>query len=118
MKMRLVLPLVVIALAACGGSSTSPTPPAHFSGISVTDAGFSPAVDTVQTNTLATWTVTSGSLTHVIRFTGSVPNGSNPNSSPIKIGGTTTASTTFLTTGTFPYEDSLNTQFTGTVVVR
>lgn len=116
MKMRLVLPLVVVALAACGGSSTSPIPPAHFAGISVTDAGFSPVVDTVQTNTLATWTVTSGSLHHVIRFTGSVPNGSNPNSSDIHLG--QTASTTFLTTGSFPYEDSLHTQFTGTVVVR
>jgi plastocyanin len=116
MKVRIVLPLVAIALAACGGSSTAPIPPAHFSGISITNSGFSPVVDTVQTNTLVTWTVTSGDQHHVIRFTSNVPSGSNPNSSDLSVG--QSAATTFLQTGTFQYDDSLHTGNTGTVLVQ
>jgi plastocyanin len=115
MKVRLVLPLVAIALAACGGSSTAPPPP-HLAGISITNSGFSPVVDTVQTNTRITWTVTSGDQHHVIRFTVPAPTGSDPNSSDLSLG--QTASTTFLQTGTFEYEDTLHTANTGTVVVQ
>jgi plastocyanin len=116
MRIRLVLPFVAIALAACGGSSTGPTQPAHFATISVTNDGFAPVVDTVATNTLVTWTVTSGDQSHVIRFTSSVPSGGNPNSSVIVDG--QSASTTFLRTGTYTYDDSLHTSHSGTVIVQ
>jgi plastocyanin len=115
MRARIVLPFVVIALAACGSDSTGPTPPAHFSTINVTNDGFVPALDTVQTNTLVTWTVTSGDQSHVIRFTSNVPNGGNPNSNVIANG--QSASTTFLQTGSYTYDDSLHTSHSGTVVV-
>ena len=116
MRVRLVLPLVAIALAACGGSSTGPTPPAHFSTIQVSNNGFLPVVDTVQTNTLVTWTVISGDDSHVIRFTNHVPSGSNPNSNTIVNG--QSASTTFLQTGSYTYDDSLHIGNTGTIVVQ
>jgi plastocyanin len=116
MQVRLVLPLVAIALAACGGSSTGPTPPAHNASISVTNSGFLPESLDVQTNTLVTWTVTAGDASHVIRFTGSVPSGSNPNSSTLSIG--QKASTTFLQSGTYHYEDSLDTSHQGLVYVH
>ena len=116
MRVRLVLPLVALALAACGGGSTGPTPPAHLSAISVTNNGFTPVADTVQTNTLVTWTVTTGDDHHVIRFTSNVPQGSNPNSNDIVQG--QSASTTFLQPGTYLYEDSLHIDLTGSVVVQ
>ena len=116
MRVRLVLPMVAIALAACGGSSTGPTPPAHFSTIIVSDTGFAPTTLTVQTNTLVTWSVTSGSDSHVIRFTNNVPSGGNPNSNTLVNG--QSASTTFLATGTYTYDDSLHTSHTGTVIVQ
>ena len=115
MRVRLVLPLVAIALAGCGGS-TSPTPPAHFSTIVVSDTGFAPTTLTVQTNTLVTWSVTSGVDSHVIRFTNNVPQGGNPNSNTLVNG--QSASTTFLATGSYTYDDSLHTSHTGTVVVQ
>jgi plastocyanin len=116
MRVRLVLPLAAIAIAACGGSSTGPKPPAHTAAISVTNSGFSPETLSAQTNTLVTWTVTSGNNPHVIRFTGSVPQGGNPNSSTLTLG--QKASTTFLQTGTYSYEDSLDTSHKGVVVVQ
>jgi len=117
MRVRLVLPLVVIAIAACGGSdSTGPKPPAHTADISITNSGFDPETLNAQTNTLVTWTVTSGDDSHVIRFTGSVPSGSNPNSSTLTLN--QTASTTFLQAGTYNYEDTLHTEHTGVVIVQ
>ena len=116
MRVHLVLPLVALALAACGGSSTGPTPPAHFSTIIVNDSGFAPTTLTVQTNTLVTWSVTSGLDLHVIRFTNNVPQGGNPNSNTLHSG--QSASTTFLATGSYTYDDSLHTSHTGTVVVQ
>ena len=116
MRIRIVLPLVVIALAACGGSSTGPTPPAHFKTINVTNDGFTPAADTVLANTLVTWTVTSGDQSHVIRFTSNVPSGGNPNSNVIVNG--QSVSTTFLQARTYTYDDSLHTSHTGSVVVQ
>ena len=116
MRVPLVLPLVAIALAACGGSSTGPTPPAHFATINVTNSGFAPAADTVAANTLVTWTVTSGDQHHVIRFTSNVPSGGNPNSKEIVNG--QSASTTFLQMGTYQYDDSLHIDHSGTVTVR
>jgi plastocyanin len=116
MRVRLILPLAVIAIGACGGSSTGPIPPAHTADISVTNSGFSPETLNAQTNTLVTWTVTSGDNPHVIRFTGTIPAGSNPNSSTLTLG--EKASTTFLHAGTFTYEDSLETSHTGVVIVQ
>jgi plastocyanin len=116
MRVRLVLPLAAIAVAACGSDSTGPTPPAHTADISVTNSGFAPETLNAQTNTLVTWTVTSGDDPHVIRFTGSVPQGGNPNSSTLTLG--QKASTTFLQTGTFHYEDSLDTSHQGVVIVQ
>jgi plastocyanin len=116
MRVRLVLPLAAIAIGACGGSSTGPKPPAHTADISVTNDSFLPETLHAQTNTLVTWTVTSGNNPHVIRFTGTVPMGGNPNSSTLTLG--QKASTTFLQTGTFHYEDSLNTSHTGVVIVQ
>jgi plastocyanin len=84
--------------------------------ISVTNSGFSPETLNAQTNTLVTWTVTSGDDSHVIRFTGSVPQGGNPNSSTLTVG--QKASTTFLQTGTFNYVDTLHTEHTGVVIVQ
>ncbi|HEV7706151.1 MAG TPA: cupredoxin domain-containing protein [Gemmatimonadaceae bacterium] len=116
MRVRLVLPVLAIAFAAaCGSDSTGPTPPAHTAAISITNSGFDPASKTVQTNTLVTWTVTSGDDHHVIRFTGTVPSGGNPNSSVLTTG--QSASTTFLQTGTYNYVDTLHTEHTGVVVV-
>jgi plastocyanin len=116
MRVRLVLPLAAIAIGACGGSSTGPKQPAHTADIAVSDAGFTPETLNAQTNTLVTWTVTSGSNPHVIRFTGSVPQGGNPNSGTLTIG--QKASTTFLQTGTYNYQDSLATTHTGVVIVQ
>ncbi|MDB4910998.1 MAG: Copper binding protein plastocyanin/azurin family [Gemmatimonadetes bacterium] len=111
MRVRLVLPLVAIAIAACGGSSTGPNPPAHTATINVTDTGFSPESLDVQLNTLVTWSVTGGSMHHVVRFTGNVPSGGNPNSSDLTAGHS--ASTTFLQAGTYHYDDSLHTGVSG-----
>ncbi|MDQ2768845.1 MAG: cupredoxin domain-containing protein [Gemmatimonadota bacterium] len=117
MRLRLVVPFVAIAFAAaCGGSSTGPTPPAHTAAISVTNSGFAPESLDAQTNTLVTWTVTSGDDSHVIRFTGSVPSGGNPNSSTLTVGHS--AATTFLQAGTYHYDDSLHTEHTGLVYVH
>jgi plastocyanin len=117
MRVRLVLPLAAIAIAACGGSdSTGPKQPAHTADISITNSGFSPETLIAQTNTLVTWTVTSGDDSHVIRFTGTVPSGSNPNSGTLTLN--QTASTTFLQTGTYGYEDTLHTEHTGVVIVQ
>jgi plastocyanin len=118
MRVRLVLPLAAIAFAAaCGGSdSTGPTPPAHTATISITNSGFAPESLDAQTNTLVTWTVTSGDDSHVIKFTGTVPSGGNPNSSTLVIG--QSASTTFLQTGTYHYVDTLHTEHTGLVFVH
>jgi len=114
MRVRLVLPLVAIAFAAaCGSDSTGPKPPDHTAAISITDAGFAPESLDVQLNTLVTWTVTSGSLSHVIQFVGNDLPGGNPNSNTLVNG--QTASTTFLTAGTYHYRDTLNTSFTGLV---
>jgi plastocyanin len=115
MRVRLVLPFVAIAIAACGSDSTAPKP-AHTEDISITNDGFIPEVDTVQTNTLVTWTVTAGDDSHVIRFTGDIPQGGNPNSGTLTLN--QKASTTFLQTGTFTYEDSLHTSHTGVIVVQ
>ena len=114
MRVRLVLPLAALAIAACGGSdSTGPKPPAHTASISITDSGFDPESLDVQLNTLVTWHVTGGTMHHVIRFTGSIPSGSNPNSSDLSSG--QSASTTFLQAGTYHYDDSLHTGFSGLV---
>jgi plastocyanin len=108
MRVRLVLPVLAVAFAAaCGSDSTGPKPPDHTASISITDNGFDPESLDVQLNTLVTWTVTSGSLDHVIQFTGTVPSGGNPNSSVLTTGHT--ASTTFLQAGTYHYRDTLNT---------
>jgi plastocyanin len=115
MRVRLVFPLVAIAIGACGGSSTGPKPPAHTADISITNSGFSPETLNAQTNTLVTWTVTSGDDSHVIKFTGTVPSGGNPNSSTITLG--QKASTTFLQSGTYNYVDTLHTEHTGVVIV-
>jgi plastocyanin len=117
MRVRLVLPLAAIVIAACGGSdSTGPKPPAYTADISITNSGFSPETLNALTNTLVTWTVTSGDDSHVIRFTGTVPSGSNPNSSTLTLN--QTASTTFLQTGTYNYVDTLHTEHTGVVIVQ
>ena len=117
MRARLILPLVALGLAACGGDNgTGIKPPDHFSTISITDAGFNPVTLPVQTNTQVTWTVTSGDQSHVIRFTGSVPSGSNPNSNTLTSG--QSAATTFLQAGTYTYEDSLHTEHTGSITVQ
>jgi plastocyanin len=118
MRVRLVLPLVAIAFAAACGSdnSTGPKPPDHFSSITVSDSGFAPESLDVQLNTLVTWNVTSGTLHHVIRFVGaSIPEGSTP-SSDLQNG--ENASTTFITAGTYHYDDSLHTGLTGLVYVH
>jgi plastocyanin len=116
MRARLVLPLVAIALAACGSDSTGPKQPDHFSSISVTNDGFTPETLNVQTNTQVTWTVTAGDQSHVLKFTGDdLPNG-NPNSNVITNG--QTASTTFIQTGTYHYEDTLHVEHTGVIIVQ
>ncbi len=116
MRVRLVLPFAAIALAACGSDSTGPKPPAHFSTIVVSDTGFAPSALTVQTNTLVTWSVTSGSDHHVIRFTSNVPSGGNPNSNVLVNG--QSASTTFLQTGAYTYDDSLHAEHHGSITVQ
>ena len=117
MRVRLVLPVVAIAFAAaCGGSSTGPKPPDHTASISITNDGFLPESLDAQTNTLVTWTVTAGDQSHVIKFTGTVPSGGNPNSSVLTSGHS--ASTTFLQTGTYHYVDTLHTEHTGLVYVH
>lgn len=119
MRVRLVLPVVAvaIALAACGGDNgTGPKPPDHLASISITNSGFDPESLDAQTNTLVTWTVTSGGDSHVLKFTGIVPSGGNPNSSTLTLGDK--ASTTFLQTGTYHYVDTLHTEHTGLVYVH
>ena len=117
MRVRLALPLAAIAIAACGGSdSTGPKEPPHTADISITNDGFSPETLNAQTNTLVTWTVTSGDDSHVIRFTGTVPSGSNPNSNTLTLN--QTASTTFLQPGTYDYVDTLHTEHTGAIIVQ
>lgn len=115
MRVRLVLPLCAIAIAACGGSSTAPNPP-HTADISVTNDGFLPQTLNAQTNTLVTWTVTDGDDSHVLRFTGTVPQGGNPNSSTLTLG--QKATTKFLQAGTYNYVDTLHTSHTGVVIVQ
>jgi plastocyanin len=115
MKVRIVLPLVAIALAACGGSSpTGVKPPVDTQTITVTNSGFTPETLSVVSNTKVIWQSTEGS--HVIRFTGTIPNGSDPNSSTFNAGGS--VNTIFLTVGTYTYADSLNLSNTGVIVVH
>ncbi len=114
MKVRLVLPLVAIALAACGGGTTGIKPPVDTQTILVTNSGFTPETLSVISNTKVIWQSTEG--THVIRFTGTIPNGSNPNSSTFGVGAS--VNTIFLTVGTYTYADSLNMGNTGVVVVH
>lgn len=117
MRVRLVLPLVAVTLAACGSDNgTGNKPPDHTASISITNDGFAPESLDAQTNTLVTWTVASGDQSHVVRFTGTVPAGGNPNSNTLAVG--QQASTTFLQTGTFHYEDSLHTEHQGLVFVH
>ncbi len=114
MKVRFVLPLVAIALAACGGSTTGITPPVDTQTILVTNSGFTPETLSVISNTKVIWQSTEGN--HVIRFTGTIPNGSNPNSSTFGAGAS--VNTIFLTLGTYTYVDSLNMGNTGVIVVH
>jgi plastocyanin len=118
MRVRLVFPVLAIAFAAACGSDngTGPNPPDHTASISITNDGFLPESLDAQTNTLVTWTVTAGDHSHVIKFTGTVPNGGNPNSSTLTVG--QSASTTFLQTGTYHYVDTLHTEHTGLVYVH
>jgi plastocyanin len=114
MKVRFVLPLVAIALAACGGSSTGITPPVDTQTILVSNSGFTPESLSVVSNTKVIWQSTEGS--HVIRFTGTIPAGSDPNSSTFGVGAS--VNTVFLTVGTYTYADSLNLANTGKIVVH
>ena len=109
---------MAIAFAAACGSEVAPgsKPPDHTASISITNDGFLPESLDAQTNTLVTWTVTSGDQSHVIKFTGTVPIGGNPNSSTLTSG--QSASTTFLQTGTYHYVDTLHTEHTGLVYVH
>jgi plastocyanin len=114
MRVRLVLPLVAVALAACGGSSTGPKPPVDTQTIVVSNSGFSPETLSVVSNTKVIWQATDGP--HVVRFTGAVPSGSDPNSSTFGAG--QSVNTIFLQVGTYTYEDSLNTGNTGVITVH
>lgn len=119
MRVRLILPLVAVALAACGGSSsTGPPPPVDTQTIEVSNAAFTPPTLSVVSNTKIIWHSTDGP--HVIRFTGSVvPDSSNPNSPPFGASeSVSSVNTTFLTTGTYTYEDTLFTGHTGTITVH
>ena len=114
MRVRLVLPMVAIALAACGGSTTTSPPPVDTQTVTVTNSGFTPETLSVVRNTRVIWMSIEGS--HVIRFTGNVPSGSNPNSTTFSAG--SSVNTIFLVTGTFTYADSLNLANTGVIVVH
>lgn len=115
MKVRFVLPLIAIALAACGGSSsTGPKPPVDTQTILVSNSGFTPESLSVVANTKVIWSSTEG--THVIRFTGTIPAGSDPNSSAFGAG--SSVNTIFLAVGTYTYADSLNLANTGKIVVH
>lgn len=114
MRVRLILPFVAVALAACGGSSTGPKPPVDTQTITVSNSGFSPETLSVVSNTKVIWQATDGP--HVIRFTGSVPSGSNPNSSTFGAG--QNVNTIFLQLGTYTYEDSLHTENDGVIIVH
>ena len=115
MRARLVLPLVAIAfVAACGGSSTGLKPPAATQTISVSNGGFSPETLSVIVNTQVIWQATEG--THVITFTGSVPSGSNPNSSTFGTGQNVQAR--FVMIGSYTYKDSLSASHTGLITVH
>jgi plastocyanin len=117
MRVRLVLPLVAVALAACGGSSTGPKPPVDTQTIEVSNTAFTPPTLSVVSNTKIIWHSTDGP--HVIRFTGTVPSGSDPNSSTFGTGESiSSVNTIFLTTGTYTYEDSLRLGHTGTITVH
>ncbi|HEY8794377.1 MAG TPA: hypothetical protein VIM15_05470 [Gemmatimonadaceae bacterium] len=114
MKVRLVLPLVAIALAACGGSSTGITPPVDTQTILVTNSGFTPETLSVISNTKVIWKSTEGN--HVVKFTDSIPSGSDPNSSTFGVG--QSVNTVFLKLGTYGYEDTLNLGNTGAIIVH
>jgi plastocyanin len=115
MRVRLVLPLVAIALAACGGDNgTGITPPVDTETITVTNSGFVPETLSVVTNTKVIWSATEG--THVIHFTGTLPQGSSGNSSSFSAG--SSVNTTFLTVGSYTYADSLIPGNTGVVIVH
>ena len=114
MRVRLILPFVAVALAACGSDSTGPKPPVDTQTITVSNDAFSPGTLSVVSNTRVIWQSSQGS--HVIRFTGTVPNGSNPNSSTFDVG--QSVNTIFLQLGTYAYEDTLHSGHTGAVVVH
>jgi plastocyanin len=114
MRARLILPLFAVALGACGGSSTGIKPPVDTQTITVSNTGFLPDSLYVVSNTKVIWQATDGP--HVITFTGTVPSGSNPNSSTFGAG--QNVNTIFLQLGTYTYKDSLNATHTGKVVVH
>lgn len=115
MRARLILPLVAIALAACGGDNgTGIKPPVDTQTITVTNAGFDPATLDVVSNTKVIWRSTEG--THVVSFTGTIPAGSDPNSPTFASG--SSVNTTFVQVGTYTYKDSLNAGNTGTITVH
>ena len=117
MRVRLIMPFVAVALAACGSSSTGPKPPVDTQTIEVSNAAFTPPTLSVVSNTKIIWHSTDGP--HVIRFTGTVPTGSDPNSSTFGAGtSVSSVNTIFLTTGTYTYEDTLFTGHIGTITVH
>ena len=116
MRARLILPLVAIALAACGGDNgTGIKPPVDTQTITVTNAGFDPATLDVVSNTKVIWQSTGRNARHFVHRDDSRRQRSEQ-PVPSRAGGS--VNTTFLQVGTYTYKDSLNAGNTGTITVH
>lgn len=116
MRRSLIAVASLVALAACGGSSTGPNPNPHPVNhtITISNSGFNP--ETVQSKVRDTVTWTSSEGTHAISFIASLSPDSLAPSGPIAQG--SSKFTVFLRAGTYTYLDDSIRADTGVVVVQ
>ena len=104
----------IVAVAACGSDSTSPSgggasgPPVQTNQVSVGNDFFDPANIQVPVGTTVTWTWNSGGTAHNVTFA---------DTASANLTGGATFSRTFGTAGTFAYSCTIHGQ-TGSVLVQ
>lgn len=116
MQRRLFAVGTLVALAACGGSSTGPNDNPHpvNHAVTISNAGFSPETVQSKVQDTVTWTSTEGA--HAISFVASLSPDSLAPSGAIAQG--TSKWTVFLRTGSYTYVDDSIRADTGVVIVQ
>ena len=114
MRIRVLLLLAGVGLAACGDDD-EPSAPEVPSQVTVQASGtgnqFIPQTAAVSRGGTVTWQF--GAITHNVTFTGGQPTGGNvPNTT------NTTAQRVFPNAGSFPYNCTIHPGMTGTITVQ